>query len=397
MWQQLMLYEGDFLSIRERFMQKIIEIHPALTREKIEPLVAENLLSPFVVDLPFDVLRQAQEFVAAIFNLRESDEYREFLTLQAEALGIQDPGNKSICMSYDFHLSSDGNLKLIEINTNASFLALGDLMYKSAGQRAPITDFSAEEIKSNILEELSLSGKKNEKPRIAIIDEKPEEQRLFIEFLIFADLFKSWGWEVKILDFKEGLETFDFIYNRLTDFYFSSENSRILKKLFNSKKLCFSPNPYEYFLLADKGRMIDWSSDGFLEKMNLSANQVEIIHRNLPIAKNMIFANGDEIWAQRKNLFFKPQQAYGAKQSYRGAKISRKVFDEIIGNNFIAQEFIEAPELEFETPAGPQKFKYDLRFYAYKGRVQSVVARLYQGQVTNLKTAHGGFACVRFT
>lgn len=384
------------MSIRDQFIKKIIETHPSLTREKVEPLVAENLLSPFSLNLPKNILNQAQEFVATVFQLRESPEYRNFLAPQAQALGIQDPGNKSICMSYDFHLNSDGILKLIEINTNASFLALGDLMYKAAGAEPPVSDFSIEEIKSNILDELSQSGKAVSNPKVAIIDEKPEEQRLFIEFLVFAEMFKLWGWNTKILDSSENLKEFDFVYNRLTDFYFSDEKSSQLKELFNSKTICFSPNPYEYFLLADKARMIDWSTEGFLEKMNLPDEQISIIKRNLPMAKNMISANVEEIWAQRKSLFFKPQQAYGAKQSYRGAKISRKVFEEIIGHNFIAQEFIEAPELDFETPEGQQKFKYDLRFYAYKGRVQSVVARLYQGQVTNLKTPYGGFACVHF-
>ena len=89
-------------------------------------------------------------------------------------------------------------------------------------------------------------------------------------------------------------------------------------------------------------------------------------------------------------------QAFGAKQSYRGSSITRKNFDPMIDRGFIAQEFIPAPEKTFETPEGPKKFKYDLRFYAYQDRVQSAVARLYQGQVTNLQTKDGGFACIRF-
>jgi hypothetical protein len=43
---------------------------------------------------------------------------------------------------------------------------------------------------------------------------------------------------------------------------------------------------------------------------------------------------------------------------------------------------------------GRQAFKMDIRCYAYAGQVQFMVARLYQGQTTNFRTAGGGFAMV---
>jgi len=61
--------------------------------------------------------------------------------------------------------------------------------------------------------------------------------------------------------------------------------------------------------------------------------------------------------------------------------------------------------LSYQPPArvnaveGNQYFntwKYDLRFFAYADRVQHVVARVYQGQVTNFATPLGGFARVQF-
>jgi hypothetical protein len=39
--------------------------------------------------------------------------------------------------------------------------------------------------------------------------------------------------------------------------------------------------------------------------------------------------------------------------------------------------------------------KTDLRLYAYRNRVLGVTARLYRGQVTNLRTPGGGFARVK--
>ena len=67
-----------------------------------------------------------------------------------------------------------------------------------------------------------------------------------------------------------------------------------------------------------------------------------------------------------------------------------------MNQDFIAQQFVPAPESMMKTPEGNQAFKYDLRFYAYQDTVQMAVARLYQGQVTNLRTPHGGFAPIVF-
>ena len=39
--------------------------------------------------------------------------------------------------------------------------------------------------------------------------------------------------------------------------------------------------------------------------------------------------------------------------------------------------------------------KADFRLYVYRNRVLGISARLYQGQVTNLRTAGGGFAAVQ--
>lgn len=42
----------------------------------------------------------------------------------------------------------------------------------------------------------------------------------------------------------------------------------------------------------------------------------------------------------------------------------------------------------------PVKLKLDVRCYACAGKVVTLAARLYQGQVTNFRTPGGGFATV---
>ena len=381
----------------EHLLKTHLKVLGPLGTERLEELVSPQLLSPFQIDLPKHLLTEAQEFVAASYKLRENSQYQKFLQTDLQARGISDPGNKSILMSYDFHVDSENHLKLIEINTNASFLAMACEMYQMRGISNPIPGFQFSDLRTCIETEMNLQKKKiPEKFKVAIIDEEPEKQRLYIEFLVYQSHFQNWGWEPEIADYRK-VPKCDFIYNRFTDFYLSGADSKDLRKNFLSKEICLSPNPFEYLLLADKQRMIDWNTDELWNRIGDQDRLRPIFKRNLPQAKDLNPNKVDEIWSERKKFFFKPKRAYGAKQSFRGGSISRKAFDEILTQDFIAQEFVPAPERKFMTPDGEQIFKFDLRFYAYQDQLQMVVARLYQGQVTNLRTPFGGFTPVVFT
>ena len=387
------------MNIKADYIQQLRSSFKGLTNEPLETLIADNLLSPITVELPSAVLTQAQTIISTLFSLRERKSYQLHYLDAVSMKGLHDPGNKSIMMSYDFHLDEQQNLKLIEINTNASFLALGHEMYKARQLPLPVFDFSFDEVRQNILTEMNLQGKNPGAPfKVAITDDKPSEQRLFVEFLVYNELFKSWGWDSRIVDYRDLFKSFDpeFIYNRYTDFFLSDESSQLLRDKFLNGDVCVSPNPYEYLLLADKQRLIDWGQEGFLEAQGLSEKEIAVVKTAVPMSYDFRTTAVEDIWSQRKKLFFKPKNAFGSKQSYKGASVSRKTFDELDKNDTIAQEFIPAPEISYVTPEGPQNFKYDLRCYAYQGRLQLIVARLYQGQVTNLRTPYGGFAPVLF-
>lgn len=376
-----------FSSPHLAFIEHLVSRH-SLSRDQLSQLVSPQLISPFEITLPKAALEQAQSFVKAAYRLKESIPYQDFLKPEIEARGLKDPGNKGIAMSYDFHWSEEQQLKLIEVNTNASFLALGFELYQCFGKALPVTGFSMDEVHQNLKTEMQLQGKELKAgAKISIIDEEPEKQRLFSEFLVYQKYFQEWGYACEIHDYRQLSQKADFVYNRLTDFFFDFSDSKILKEKFLNREICFSPSPFEYLMLADKQRMIDWSQEPWRNS---------IPQQNLSQSKTLTIENAEALWSERKKLFFKPKRAFGAKQSYKGASISRRAFDEITNQDFIAQEFCPAPELTFETAQGPQKFKYDLRFYAYQDRVQLAVARLYQGQVTNLKTPYGGFATIKF-
>lgn len=376
------------INIKAKFIETLKKNYPGLPSESLDPLISEQLLSPFVLELPRSVLEQAQEAVAKIFRYRQSKEYRDKQT-------SFDPGNYGMAMSYDFHLDENQNLKIIEINTNAAFLLMTLSLYE-AHQCPPPTQFSTADLKKDVLTEMELCfGRKDSPTAVGIVDEDPSSQRLYIEFLLYCEMFRSFGWKCDICDFRNfkfdeasmalmaSDQKFDFIYNRYTDFLLASPPSADLKKAFEAKAACFSPNPHEYTLLADKARLIEFAQTG----------QFPFI----PEAEVLTAENNGRIWEKRKQLFFKPLRSFGSKQTFKGSSISRKAFDELVKQGeILAQAYVPAPEKVFETPEGPQSFKFDLRFYAYQDRVETAVARLYQGQVTNTRTPFGGFAPIHF-
>lgn len=378
------------MSLKARFVEHLIENQPDLlkttTAQDLQQLMSEQLISPFQVHLPKELLGAIQKEIRQYWKLRfwtEKNKKNDY------PLPIHNlPKNYAVCMSYDFHFNTERNqLELIEINTNSAFLALGIELYKFWKISNSEIAFDENRLVEMFKNEIQLVDNTKDHQKIAIIDENPKEQRLFIEFLLYQALLNKHKFETDILDILKipAQKKYDLIYNRSTDFYFQNEKSKSLKDLFINQNQIVSPNPWEYFLLADKQRMIDWNVQTEVEKP-----------QSLLKTYDLGTSDKDQIWNERKSLFIKPKTSFGSKQSYRGRTISRKLFDEILNSNFIAQQFSQPAEIEVDLNGEKQKMKYDLRCYAYQDQLQMVIARLYQGQTTNARTEGGGFACVMF-
>ncbi|MNT62877.1 hypothetical protein D3C72_2006400 [compost metagenome] len=99
-------------------------------------------------------------------------------------------------------------------------------------------------------------------------------------------------------------------------------------------------------------------------------------------------------WAQRSGLFFKPTSGHGSKAVYRGDKVTKGVWAQIVQGDYVAQSFAAPGERMIEVDGVQVARKMDVRLYTYGGQVLLAAARLYQGQTTNFRTPGGGFAPV---
>jgi len=134
----------------------------------------------------------------------------------------------------------------------------------------------------------------------------------------------------------------------------------------------------------------------WLRSKGVSQASVDALLRGIPETKLVHAADAAKWWAERKQWFFKPVSGYGSKGAYRGDSVTKRVFEEIMQSDYVAQRLALPDKRKVCIEGqGPQLLKFDARCYVYGGNIQLVAARLYQGQTTNFRTPGGGFALVR--
>ena len=159
--------------------------------------------------------------------------------------------------------------------------------------------------------------------------------------------------------------------------------------------MVLTPHPRAHALYADK-RHLAWLSDPqWLAALGLPSELRQRLLAGVPATRLVTPANANELWAQRRQLFFKPASGFGSRAAYRGDKLTRRVWDEIVAGEYVAQRIaLPSERVVALEPGNRSELKLDVRAYVYRGRIQLFAARLYSGQTTNFRTAGGGFAPV---
>lgn len=360
-------------------------------------------------------LQRIADVVAAVEAVVALPAYREqILATSAEIVRLGPPGPRGAFFGYDFH--ADGsNLSLIEINTNAGGALLNAALARAERATCPAlsglvpTNDSVLAFEARIVamfrNEWRLAGQHRALKSIAIVDEAPERQYLHPEFLLFERLFAREGLvsviaDPSALDWRDGRLwhgelQIDLVYNRLTDFYLEQPGSASLREAYVRQAIVLTPNPRAHALYADKHRLAVFSDAAQLEALGVPRPVQLVLLEHVPRTRIVDAVDESLLWAERRHLFFKPTSGFGSRAAYRGDKLTRRVWREILAGDYVAQELVMPGERN--AGGGQASLKYDLRAYAYDGEVQWVAARLYQGQTTNFRTPGGGFAPVYST
>lgn len=377
-----------------------------------------QFFAPEVAFVDHAVVERIVAFLAAMERLVARPEW------QRSALADAPPSARpsaaaGVMMGYDFHLGPDGP-KLIEINTNAGGAALQVLalaavraccraaeLWREETLRLPYTVESARAaLIQSFAEDYAAARSGSSLTHLAIVDQEPQRQALFPEFLVYADWFRAHGWTVEILDPSaltlrddgvHGAEgRIELIYNRLTDFGLEWPSHAVLAAAHREDRVVLTPHPRVHALYADKRRLIELCDARKLRALGVDASDAATIVGMVPETRAVAEFDPARLWAERAQWFFKPARGYGSKAAYRGDKLTRGHFQDILAQatDYVAQRVVPPSTRHARLGAGQQVLKWDLRAYAYRGRLLLLGARLYQGQTTNFRTPGGGFAPV---
>ncbi len=187
--------------------------------------------------------------------------YREGVLSWAPEIARRDFGPRGVFMGYDFHLAADGP-KLIEVNTNAGGAFLNALLAKAqraccteveaALKRSEADDFDAA-VLSMFQREWMLQRGTGMPRRIAVVDDHPEQQYLYPEFVLAQRFFMKHDIQTVIADagmlhygrgqLLVGNEPIDLVYNRLVDFSLERPEHEALRAAYLDGAVVVTPNP----------------------------------------------------------------------------------------------------------------------------------------------------------
>lgn len=393
--------------------QDLLEARLSLTgqlRRMVSTLPATHphLFSSSPVFISRDDVEAIKSLVTTVHAVAARVAYREAVLREAPEIALFEPNSKGVFFGWDFHLSDDGP-KLIEINTNAGGAYLNWALLEA--QRACCDE--AHGLMREPLPNITLLATWQEMfhieaghhpVHVAIVDQRPDAQYLYPEFLLAQAIGQKAGSKVSIVDPSQLAWTgealladgqpVDLVYNRLTDFYFEEPTSEALKAAYLSGRVTVTPHPHAHALFANKANLALLTDPEILRSFGASPEERAILLGSIPRTRNVTPELAQSLWADRKNLFFKPRHGFGSRAAYRGAKIMTRVWQEILSHDYVAQDFVRPPERTVCGEKGAPSLKFDLRAYVYAGKVQLLAARLYEGQTTNFRTVGGGFAPV---
>jgi hypothetical protein len=355
--------------------------------------------------------------VAAIERVIALPAYREHALAHAPAIARHSFGPAGVFMGYDFHIANDVP-RLIEINTNAGGAFLNAPLSRAHTECcAPMHPLFAGADRHPPFEETFMAmfrtewqAQRGDAPlrSVLIVDDEPENQYLAPEFELACQLFKHHGLTAAIGDARdlrwhdgalwhpslpEG-QPVDLVYNRVTDFDLSDPAHQALRSAYEAGAAVVTPHPHVHALHAHKSNLITLSNDALLAGWGVSPQDRQLLQQVVPRTESVTPAAADDLWARRRTLFFKPVAGYGAKAAYRGDKLTRRVWGEITAGGFVAQALVPPSERLVDVDGVATRLKLDVRAYTYRGQVQLLAARTYQGQTTNFRTEGGGFSPV---
>jgi hypothetical protein len=332
---------------------------PQLHRQLDQSLggaVSPQLFADTPVFLDPAQVSEMQAVVEAVESIVDLPQYQRAVLDRAPAIAHSAQRARGVFLGFDFHLSPEGP-KLIEINTNAggAFLNIAARSARvsccGAADRYLATLPDGPALEARIFEmfrhEWRLARGEVPLRSVAIVDRRPQEQFLHPEFLLARNLFAARGIGTEIVDAGDleirgerlharGVPV-DLVYNRLTDFYF--DDSDALRIAYLRNLAVVTPHPRAHALYANKGNLALMGDGDVMRSLGVSGQAADVLARCIPATRE-VAGEAELWWHNRKEWFFKPRQGFGSRGAYRGEKLTRRVFAELMQGNYLATSVV---------------------------------------------------------
>ncbi|MCK9622415.1 MAG: hypothetical protein M0R47_17980 [Methylobacter sp.] len=403
--------ECRYVSLNRDAMRKALR--QQLADDALYRMLIEERPHQFAESLVFvaeSTIRRQRDIIAAIESVIAMPAYQQRVLAYAPEAAQFIPKAHGVFFGYDFHLSPRGS-QLIEINSDAGGALLNAILvraqtacYEPGAINVTVAANPEQLFMTMFVEEWHAERGQQPLHSIAIVDENPQAQFMLPEFLLFKKLFEQNHINTVIcdpseLDYRDGMlwhgdMPIDLVYNRLTDFGLEAEPLNLLRQAYLDKAVVITPHPRAHALYADKRNLAILTDETALLDIGVAAETRALLLEGIAHTTCVHKDDAERLWANRKQLFFKPAKGYGSKAVYRGESITKRVFNEILQGNYVAQTLVRPTEQQLKVENEIVDLKLDLRQYVYKGQTQLTSARLYQGQTTNFRTPGSGFAGV---
>jgi hypothetical protein len=328
--------------------------------------------------------------IALISRAIRSASFEASLAEAAPAIARRPQPTEGGVLGFDFHLG-EAEPQLIEINTNPGGLLVSLEIARAAtascdcfteplsvlsSASVPVGEVEARAVEAFRTEFESARGTRPLRT-IALIDDEPKEQYLLPEFALYQRLLEQSGYRVFIADAAhltvrgdvlalDG-ETVDLVYNRCTDFYFSEERHAALREAYERDLAVITPHPAAHARWADKRVLARLRDETLLRLAGLDTDEISHLRATIPSTEIVEANRAGKFWSRRKDLFFKPVDGFGSKAAYRGDKLTRKAFEHVLSNRYVAQAIAPTSSRRVQVSEDDEaEFRVDVRNFAMR-------------------------------
>ena len=303
---------------------------------------------------------------------------------------------RPLLLSYDVHPTPEGPV-LIEVNTNAGGVLTAMQAAREGNECCADWEQGRLEARLLALFQRDLLGPDREMTGVvAIVDDQLTAQPLLAEMQALANLIRPFAKNVRVLDaveltFSKGRlrhegTPIDRVYWRSTDFLLSEPAHESVRRAVLEGTTILAPAPEAYVAIADKRRFVEWSKQPELAQDETTGLSFRIAE-TLPMSARPL----EDWYAERSQWVFKPVSGYASRGVYVGKSVSRKKLAELPAESYLAQRYAPHPVIDRDG----REWKYDVRFFADRGKIIGAAARVFHGQVVGMREPGSGFAPIR--